>query len=216
MRLFVEPRNGLPVLEQDHGRALFVAVPQFGQFRVVLSLDAEKTPIREMHHNKQNAMCEYQTCDRQKVPANLKHRVSANTIALAAQFKTAHSHQHSFTHSPNKRGPILQQFLGAKNIILDIGFGVGIVKIDEHRFILGKECQDFVHCLVLGGKRRSAAAAGGSCSNGCSRHRWEDEGVSYSHQRDEESQTGEYRCEGFHDGARLVSGRQRNKVNLAA
>lgn len=90
--------------------------------------------------------------------------------------RAVHSSQaHTTTrNAPDQRGAVLEQFLGAKNVVFDIGFGCGIVKVDQHGLVLGKERQNFIHRVVLGSerrrsRRRCSAADGGRRRNaaGC-------------------------------------------------
>mmetsp|Transcript_20804 Transcript_20804/g.28921 ORF Transcript_20804/g.28921 Transcript_20804/m.28921 type:complete len:218 (+) Transcript_20804:98-751(+) len=46
-------------------------------------------------------------------------------------------------------GSVLQQSFGTENIILDVSFRVGIVKIDQDRKLFRKQSQNLIHSVVL-------------------------------------------------------------------
>jgi len=51
---------------------------------------------------------------------------------------------------------VLEERLGAENIVLDCLLSCGVVKIDEDRLLLREECQNLIHRIVLGMESCSA------------------------------------------------------------
>jgi len=99
MGLLVQAHAGLAILEEDHGRALLVSIPELGKLGIVLLLDGYNG------------------------------------------------------------APVLEEGLGAEDIILDISLGVGVVEVDEDRSILRKLVEDLVHSIVLRGEGCSGGRA---------------------------------------------------------
>lgn len=50
----------------------------------------------------------------------------------------------------HERRSVLQQLFCSKNVILNLGFGIGIVKVNQDGFVLGKQGKDLIHGVVFG------------------------------------------------------------------
>ena len=78
MRLLVQTRDRSSIPEQNHGRRLFVGIPQLGNLGIILLFNG------------------------------------------------------------NERRAIRQQLFGTENVIFDLVFRVGVVKVDEDGLVFGK------------------------------------------------------------------------------
>ena len=58
------------------------------------------------------------------------------------------------------RAPVLEEGLGPEDVVLDVILGVGVVKVDEDRLVLGKQVDDLVHGIVLGHAERRCRRCG--------------------------------------------------------
>ncbi len=50
----------------------------------------------------------------------------------------------------NECSAVRQELFGAENVIFNSVLGVGIIEVDEHGLVFGKQGKDFFHGVVLG------------------------------------------------------------------
>ena len=59
------------------------------------------------------------------------------------------------------------KMLGLKNVALDGTFSARVIKINQHRLVLGKQGQDLIDGIVLGLQRRSNFKIASRCDKKC-------------------------------------------------